>query len=109
MIRSETESVEKSLFWVVQKWIHKLRSAFGLALLKMYMKISINSIYIFQGLMDKKTLYMFAIQIARFKIPPHEHSKCQQSFFRFARELTSVRLNMANPEQQIMFDEEVIN
>lgn len=57
--------------------------------------------------MDKKTLYSFAMQIARFKIPPHENTKCQQSFFRFARELTAVRINMSNPEQQVQFDEEV--
>ena len=64
-------------------------------------------LYNLQGLMDKKTLFSFAYQIARFKIPREENAKCLQSFFRFARELTSIRVAIHNPEQQALFDDEV--
>merc|ERR1712223_1500599 len=60
-----------------------------------------------QGLMDKKTLFSFVILIASFKIPKEETTKCMQSFFRFARELTSIRVAIQGPEQQAMFDDEV--
>ena len=58
--------------------------------------------------MDKKTLFSFVILIASFKIPKEENTKCMQSFFRFARELTSIRVAIQGPEQQAMFDEEVL-
>ena len=57
--------------------------------------------------MDKKTLFSFVILIARFKIPKEENTKCMQSFFRFARELTTIRVAIHSPEQQQMFDDEV--
>ena len=57
--------------------------------------------------MDKKTLFSFVILIASFKIPKEETTKCMQSFFRFARELTSIRVAIQGPEQQAMFDDEV--
>ena len=59
--------------------------------------------------MDKKTLFSFTVQIAKFKIPTPDMNKCMSSFFRFARELTSIRLNITNPEQQASFDMEVID
>lgn len=65
---------------------------------------------LFQGLMDKKTLFSFCMQVAEFnKIPPPDMNKCMSSFFRFARELTSIRINISDPEQQVSFDLEVIS
>ena len=61
----------------------------------------------FQGLMDKKTLFSFVVQVAEYKIPPPDMNKCMSSFFRFARELTSIRLGLSDPEQQVSFDLEV--
>jgi|ERR1712062_551898 len=57
-----------------------------------------------QGLMDKKTLFSFVVQVAEYKIPPPDMNKCMSSFFRFARELTSIRLGLSDPEQQVSFD-----
>ena len=59
--------------------------------------------------MDKKTLFSFVILIARFKIPREENAKCLTSFFRFARELTTIRVAIHSPEQQQLFDDEVIS
>ena len=57
--------------------------------------------------MDKKTLFSFVVQVAEYKIPPPDMNKCMSSFFRFARELTSIRLGLSDPEQQVSFDLEV--
>ena len=74
----------------------------------MFSHLQFGFCLLFQGLMDKKTLFSFCMQVAEFnKIPPPDMNKCMSSFFRFARELTSIRINISDPEQQVSFDLEV--
>ena len=62
---------------------------------------------LFQGLLDKKSLFRFAIHIAQFKIGPADLNKCQISFYGYARELAVLRDGLAAVDQKEMFDLEV--
>ena len=57
--------------------------------------------------MDRKTLYSFAMQVAKFKIPKSEDRKCSMSFFGFARELTTKRLEIKDKLEGKAFDLQV--
>ena len=60
-----------------------------------------------QGLLDRKSLFKFAIHIAQFKIQPEDWSKCQSSFYGYARELFTLREGIAELENKQLFDLEV--
>lgn len=63
--------------------------------------------FLFQGLLDRKSLFRFAVHIAQFKIQPDDWNKCQTSFYGYARELATLRDGLSSAEQKEMFDLEV--
>ena len=67
-----------------------------------------NVPFCLQGLLDRKSLFKFAIHIAQFKIQPEDWSKCQSSFYGYARELFTLREGIAELENKQLFDLEVI-
>ena len=62
----------------------------------------------FQGLLDRKTCFKFACNVARYVIPDQDVSKCMTSFYMYAREVSNMRESIKTPEQKNMFDLEVI-
>ena len=67
----------------------------------------ITFLSVLQGLLDRKSLFKFAIHIAQFKIQPEDWSKCQSSFYGYARELFTLREGIAELENKQLFDLEV--
>lgn len=60
-----------------------------------------------QGLLDRKSCFKYACNVANYPIPDQDVPRCMSSFFSYARELTNIRENIKTLDQKNMFDLEV--
>ena len=60
-----------------------------------------------QGLLDRKTCFKYACNVARYVVPDQDINKCMTSFYSYARELSNMREGIKSSEQKSMFDLEV--
>ena len=63
--------------------------------------------FFWQGLLDRKTCFKFACNVARYVIPDQDVNKCMTNFYMYAREISNMRESLKSPDQKAMFDLEV--